>query len=314
MKRYFAPMEGITGYVFRNAFEKYFGNIEQYYSPFISPTQHKCMNNREKNDVLPSHNETISLVPQVMTNQAKQFLDTAMVLADMGYKEINLNLGCPSATVVTKGKGAGFLGRTEALHSFLEEVFTKCPIEISLKTRLGMEEKEEVWGLLALFQEYPVKEWTLHARVRADFYGGKADVDLFEELAKRCTIPLCYNGDIVTMEDHKNLEERFPWLQAVMIGRGFLANPALARQIAGGKATTKEEFWAFQEEICMGYKEIMSGERNTLFKMKELWSYWERMFAGREKEVKSVKKASSIATYLKAVEGVLDASYGTFLE
>lgn len=307
MKLYFAPMEGITGYVFRNAHEKYFASVKQYYSPFISPTQHKCMNHREKNDVLPTHNTKVSLIPQVLTNQAKQFLDTAVALENMGYGEININLGCPSATVATKGKGAGFLDRKDALHAFLEEIFAKCPIDISLKTRLGMYQPEEVWELLTIFQEYPVKEWILHTRVREDFYNGKANVELFGALAEKCKIPLCYNGDIATVEDYCILQEKFPNLQAVMLGRGLLANPSLARQIAGGSPITAGEFRKFQKEICMGYTEIMSGERNTLFKMKELWSYWEKLFFGREKEIKQVKKASSVPAYLEAVERVLPA-------
>lgn len=313
MKQYFAPMEGITGYVFRNAYEKYFASVDQYYSPFISPTQHKCMNHREKNDILPIHNMGISLIPQVLTNQTKQFLDTATALEDMGYKEINLNLGCPSATVVTKGKGAGFLERKDALHSFLEEVFAKCPINISLKTRLGMSHPEEVWELLTIFQEYPVKEWILHTRVREDFYNGEANMELFGELAEKCKIPLCYNGDIATIEDYNKLHEMFPNLQAVMLGRGLLSNPSLARQIAGGSPVTVGEFRAFQKEICMGYTEIMSGERNTLFKMKELWSYWEKLFFGQEKEIKRVKKASTVTSYLEAVENILPQDDNAYL-
>ena len=305
MKLYFAPMEGITGYVFRNAHEKYFGAVERYYSPFISPTQHKCMNHREKNDVLPAHNASISLIPQVLTNQVKPFLDTATALQDMGYGEINLNLGCPSATVVTKGKGAGFLDRKDALHAFLDEVFAKCPIEISLKTRLGMSRPEEVWELLLMFREYPIKEWILHGRVREDFYNGKANRALFGEVLEQSRIPLCYNGDVATIEDYHKLQELFPKLQAIMIGRGLLANPSLAREIKGGMPITVGEFRAFQKEICMGYKEIMSGERNTLFKLKELWSYWSRLFVGQEKEIKQVKKASSVAAYLEAVDRVL---------
>ena len=168
MKFYFAPMEGITGYVFRNAHHACFPSVDRYYTPFISPNQNRPMSPKEKRDVLPENNRNIPLIPQILTNNAAQFLQAAKVLADMGYEDVNLNLGCPSATVVTKGKGAGFLGEKQKLRAFLDEVYEQTPIPVSLKTRLGMRDPMEIVELLELFYPYPVKEWILHANGAKD--------------------------------------------------------------------------------------------------------------------------------------------------
>ncbi|MCI7656625.1 tRNA dihydrouridine synthase [Anaerotignum sp.] len=306
MKFYYAPMEGITGYVFRDAHHACFPSVDRYYTPFISPNQNRPMSPKEKRDVLPENNRNIPLIPQILTNNATQFLQAAKVLADMGYEEVNLNLGCPSATVVTKGKGAGFLAEREKLGAFLDEVYEQTPIPVSLKTRLGMRDQMEIVELLELFRPYPVKEWILHARIREDYYKYDPRLDAFEVAAKESPFPLCYNGDIFSVEDYERICQRFPQVTSVMLGRGLMANPALVRQINGGKPCTKEEFLSFHNRICHGYEEIMSGDRNVLFKMKELWAYWESLFIGEEKRIKKIKKANSLTEYHAAVSVLLE--------
>lgn len=306
MNFYFAPMEGITGYVFRNAHHACFPSVDRYYTPFLSPNQNRPMSPKEKRDVLPENNKNIPLIPQILTNNGKQFLQAAQVLADMGYREVNLNLGCPSATVVTKGKGAGFLAEKEKLRTFLDEIYEKTPIPVSLKTRLGMHDPMEILELLELFRPYPVKEWILHARIREDYYKFEPRLDAFAIAAEQSPFPLCYNGDIFSVSDFQLAQQRFPQISAVMLGRGLLANPALVREIRGGKPCTKEEFLSFHHRICHGYEEIMSGDRNVLFKMKELWAYWENLFEKEEKSLKKIRKANSLSEYHTAVLMLLD--------
>lgn len=306
MNFYFAPMEGITGYVFRNAHHACFPSVDRYYTPFLSPNQNRPMSPKEKRDVLPENNKKIPLIPQILTNNGKQFLQAARVLADMGYQEVNLNLGCPSATVVTKGKGAGFLAEKEKLRTFLDEIYEKTPIPVSLKTRLGMHDPMEILELLELFRPYPVKEWILHARIREDYYKFEPRLDAFAIAAEQSPFPLCYNGDIFSVSDFQLAQQRFPQISAVMLGRGLLANPALVREIRGGKPCTKEEFLSFHHRICHGYEEIMSGDRNVLFKMKELWAYWENLFEKEEKSLKKIRKANSLSEYHTAVLMLLD--------
>lgn len=306
MNFYFAPMEGITGYVFRNAHHACFPSVDRYYTPFLSPNQNRPMSPKEKREVLPENNKNIPLIPQILTNNGKQFLQAARVLADMGYQEVNLNLGCPSATVVTKGKGAGFLAEKEKLRTFLDEIYEKTPIPVSLKTRLGMHDPMEILELLELFRPYPVKEWILHARIREDYYKFEPRLDAFAIAAEQSPFPLCYNGDIFSVSDFQLAQQRFPQISAVMLGRGLLANPALVREIRGGKPCTKEEFLSFHHRICHGYEEIMSGDRNVLFKMKELWAYWENLFEKEEKSLKKIRKANSLSEYHTAVLMLLD--------
>ena len=204
MKIYAAPMEGVTGYVYRNAHRHYFQGIDKYYTPFLTPKKGKGWTSREKNDIAPEHNRNMTVVPQILTNQAEDFVRMAEKLADCGYEEINLNLGCPSGTVVSKGKGAGFLARPQMLEAFLEEIFSAFPVladgksrmEISIKTRLGMEEAEEFLPLMEMYRRYPLKELIIHPRVREDYYANRPDWDAFERALSGCPFPVVYNGDL----------------------------------------------------------------------------------------------------------------------
>ena len=306
MRYALAPMEGVTGHVFRQAHAACFGPADKYLTPFLSPNQNLCFTSRERAEVLPEHNDGLNVVPQLLTSNAAHFLWASRELAAMGYREVNLNLGCPSATVVTKGKGAGFLGEKEKLRAFLDEVYEHTPIPVSLKTRLGMRDPMEILELLELFRQYPVKEWILHARIREDYYKYEPRLDAFEVAAKESPFPLCYNGDIFSVADYESICQRFPQVTSVMLGRGLMANPALIRQIKGGNPCTKEEFLSFHNRISHGYEEIMSGDRNVLFKMKELWAYWESLFIGEEKRIKKIKKANSLAEYHAAVSFLLE--------
>src|SRR5699024_4392227 len=130
---------GVTGYVYRNAHRKYFRGIDKYFTPFLTPKQGKGWTSREKNDVAPEHNRTLVLVPQILTNRAEDFVRMAEKLADCGYGEVNLKLGCPSGTVVAKGKGCGFLADRDQLLHFFTYVFDHMreDIRVSVKTRLG---------------------------------------------------------------------------------------------------------------------------------------------------------------------------------
>ena len=206
MQFYMAPMEGITGYIYRAAYHKSFGNIDRYFAPFIMSRR---LNQKEIRDILPENNEGMELIPQILTNRAEDFLAIAKEIRQYGYDKVNLNLGCPSATVVTKGKGAGFLGEKEKLRAFLDEVYEHTPISVSLKTRLGMRDPMEIVELLELFRQYPVKEWILHARIREDYYKYEPRLDAFEVAAKESPFPLCYNGDIFSVGDYESIVSAF---------------------------------------------------------------------------------------------------------
>lgn len=336
-KFYLAPMEGITGYIFRNAYNKYYGDVDYYVTPFISPTQNKILSHRELEDILPEHNAGINVIPQILSNNADLFIETAKQLADYGYKEVNLNLGCPSGTVVSKFKGAGFLADLDRLDDFLNRIFEvvngQMGMDISIKTRIGRDEPEEFHSLLIIFNQYPIKLLTVHPRVQKEFYKGKCHLEIFEEAVKESENPLCYNGDINTIADYEKISERFPNVDNFMIGRGILRNPNLVGSIKSDLISKtdlskvnlnetkinglslnkfelndfdKKKLRSFHDELYAGYEEIFSGDRNVLFKMKELWFYLGDSFSGCEKMLKQIKKATKKESYYAAINAIFN--------
>lgn len=310
MKFYLAPLEGITGYIYRNAYQKYFHNVDKYFTPFITPHTKRCLNSKEKNDILPEHNQGMKVVPQILTNCANDFVNIAGTLKEYGYEEVNLNLGCPSGTVVSKRRGSGFLAYPVQLKDFLEEVLAKVDMRISIKTRIGKDDSEEWEALLELYNQYPLEELIIHPRIQTDFYKNKPDWQAYEYAVHNSKNPLCYNGDIFSVTDYKNLLQEFPNTDTVMLGRGIIANPQLIDMIQTGNV---KEDWgkikAFHDEVCSGYEAVLSGDRNVLFKMKELWFYMGQMFEGNEKYMKKIKKSQSLAEY----RGVVKGMFGEYL-
>lgn len=297
MNFYLAPLEGITGHIYRTALYQCFDGFDKYFIPFIKPNQKGHFSTREKKDVMPEHNQGMYAVPQILTNNVEDFLRTAEKLACYGYKEINLNLGCPSKTVVTKGRGAGFLEDLRKLDQFLEEIFEKCSLEISIKTRIGMEDPEEFENILPIYNKYPLKELIIHPRVQKEFYKNTPKFDIYGWAVEHSKAPLCYNGDICSMEDLEKLMERFPETDTVMMGRGVLADPALGRKLKGGSGATKEELRRFHDLLYAAYCEEMSGDRTILYKMKEMWFYLHPMFSDGKKYFKKIKKCEKCVVY-----------------
>ena len=297
MSFYFAPMEGVTGYIYRNAHHRYFGGVSRYYAPFIALKQNEAMSTREQRDVMPENNREVTLIPQLLTNRADLFLRGARELEQLGYTEVNFNLGCPSGTVVPKKKGAGFLSVPDQLEHFLEEIFAKCPIDISIKTRLGIEQPEEFEDILDLYNDFPLKELIVHARVQKDMYNNTANWDAFALAADQCKCPLCYNGDIFSVEDYRRFRERFPQVENVMLGRGLLRNPALACEMQGQNTMNKTALRAFHDEILQNYRESFSGDKPVLFKMKELWLAMLPLFQGGDSYLKKFKKVDKLSQY-----------------
>lgn len=309
MEYYFAPMEGITGYIHRNVHHSLFPGISKYFTAFIAPGQKGKFSAREKNDILPDHNRGICTVPQLLTNNPQDFITTAVKLGELGYREINLNLGCPSRTVVTKYRGSGFLAKPGELDAFFAEVFSACggegslgEMQISVKTRLGVEEPEEFFRILDIYNRYPLKELIIHPRTQRDFYSGPVHMDLFAYGAEHSRCPVCYNGDIRTGEDMRALEERFPALDRGMIGRGLLVDPALHLQLQGGRMPDKAALRTFHDRIYDWYRQEMPGARPVLFKMKELWAYMGQLFEDGRRPLKKIRKAERTEAYEAAVE------------
>ena len=313
MQIYYAPLEGITGFLYRNLFHEYFGEgIDKYFTPFLVPTGGGYTKNRSMKDILPEYNEGMPVVPQLLSNNAEDFLALSGKIRDFGYEEINLNLGCPYRTVVSKGRGSGFLAKKEELESFLDRIFAGCQdrIAISVKTRIGLESMEEWEEILELYNQYPMKELIIHPRLQKEFYTGKPHMEAFDLALAKSKNPLCYNGDIFTREDYLKFTEHYLTVDKVMIGRGFLTNPGLLSEIRQGKKMTKGELKEFHDRLYKEYRILMGEDKNTLFKMKELWNYMQYLFIGNlqdktaEKYIKKIRKALKATEYEAAVNGL----------
>ena len=306
VKYYMAPLESVTTWIYRQAHAKIYGRLDKYFIPFLEPHEKRDFKTRELQEILPEHNENIYAVPQILTNRSEGFIKLAKALKEWGYEEINLNLGCPSKTVVTKGKGSGFLAKPEELKLFLTEIFDALSgeVKISVKTRIGKEDPEEFPALLELFNKYPMEELIIHPRVQKDGYGNVPRLEIYELAEKQSMNPICYNGDLYTREQIRNLTERFPGTQRLMFGRGFLRNPGLLYNEGKDSEETFEKFWAFHDLVYEGYQERNMGDRNVLFKMKELWSYQVYQFSEPERLFKLFKKAQDCKEYEQMIRNL----------
>ena len=302
MKIYFAPLEGITGHIFRNAYNEIYGHIDKYFAPFISPSEKCPITPRERKEITPENNQGFYLVPQILTCRSEHFIEGARELQAMGYKEINLNLGCPSGTVCAKGKGAGFLPETLALQKFLDDIYSYAEsdgVKISIKTRLGYFNPDEFYDLLDIFNKYPVSELIVHPRIKSDFYKGEPRKEYYAYALEHSKCPLVYNGNIFSAKDYEEYSGSFgTGLDPVMLGRGLISDPSLADKLKGFTAETDfAKFKRLHDAIYHGYQKVMSPDINVLYKMRELWSYWQTLFDGKERDIKRLLKAKKYEEY-----------------
>ena len=312
MKIYFAPLEGITNHIFRNAYNEIYGHIDKYFAPFISPSEKCPITPRERKEVTPENNQGFYLVPQILTCRSEHFIEGAKELRAMGYKEINLNLGCPSGTVCAKGKGAGFLPETLALQKFLDDIYSYAEsdgVKISIKTRLGYFNPDEFYDLLDIFNKYPVSELIVHPRIKSDFYKGEPRKEYYAYALEHSKCPLVYNGNILSAKDYEEYSGSFGTsLDPVMLGRGLISDPSLADKLKGFTAETDfAKFKRLHDTIYHEYQKVMSPDINVLYKMRELWSYWQTLFDGKERDIKRLLKAKKYAEYEDVVyRGLLE--------
>lgn len=307
MKYYLAPLEGITTYIYRRNYEQFYGGIDRYFAPFVS---NKRLSRKELADLIPEHNEGVTLIPQVLTNRVEEFLSVTEELRSFGYDTVNLNLGCPSGTVVPKNRGAGFLRVPDDLDVFLSEIFEKCPMKISVKTRIGLTSLEEWPRLLEIYNKYPLEELIIHPRLQKEQYTGVPHVDHYRMAVETIRdIPLCYNGDIVSKASFHAVRSEVPSIDTVMIGRGLLATPALTGALKEKNpepfVPDKEQLRAFHDSLYIDYQRKMTGgDLPVLFKMKEIWSFMHKSFETPEKPLKKIRKANRFRDYEAAVDAM----------
>lgn len=331
MKFYFAPMEGITLYPLRNIHHEMFGgSIDKYYTPFLTAHHNFHFKKREKRDAQPEFTQGFDnygdeIVPQIMANRPDTFLWAAREMKKLGYNEANLNLGCPAATVTNSHKGAGLLIDTEYLDKMLGDIFdeyekdvesaadadSRFLPDISIKTRLGFTDEAEADTLMRIYAKYPVKELTIHARVREDFYKGQPRLDAFKRVVEIYRneggrADICYNGNIFSKDDLTKLETEIgsDEISSVMLGRGLLTDPALARVLSGGESLKAEELREYLGKLYDEYAKFIPEERNVIFKMLEHWAFLHEHFEDCDKNLKQIRKARSKGEYSAAVNAM----------
>lgn len=294
MNYYAAPMEGLTDRVWRQAHQKWFGPAgaaDRYYAPFLSPPENRVLIKKKMAELEPAANPGVQVIPQLLAKDGELAAWMIGELRRMGYTEVNLNFGCPSGTVTAKGKGSGMLRDPQKLDAFLDAVFSQAGGPVSVKTRLGVARAEEFGEILNVYNKYPLCELTIHPRVMKQLYRGQADREAFAAYLPACTVPVCYNGDVTTVDDLRALEAAFPGLSGIMVGRGLIADPALLRKAVGGPAASREELRGYHDELYHGYTEAFGMASCAVSRMKAHWFYLIHLFNGADALEKPLRKA-----------------------
>jgi len=303
---YLAPLQGFTDFHFRNAYQKYFGEVDQYFSPWIKLDGEGKLKNSQIRDVNPENNHGVKLIPQVMCNNSDDFLYLTNYLFDLGYEEINWNLGCPHPMITKRNLGSALLKNPDKIISILDEVLPKMQNKLSLKMRLGFENEDESIQLLPLLNDYPLTEIIIHARTAVQMYKGKANTDAFENCVEQTNHELVYNGDLNSLKMFKELSDRFPQIKKWMIGRGLIANPCFATMIKNDSDELPENykrvFLDFHNHLMESYALHLSGEKHLLIKMISFWEYFSNSFNDAHKAHKRIKKAKTLIAYNEAVK------------
>ena len=296
MNVYFAPMEGVTDAIYRRVHHRNFGGVHKYFMPFISPSHSMTFSRRERFDMDPRQNEGVPAVPQILTNRADYFNALALMLRDMGYQELNLNLGCPSGTVTAKGKGSALLRDADALQTLLDGIYAHPVLPISIKTRIGYEDTREWPALLEIFRQYPLHELIVHPRTRQEFYRGIPH----REACGLIQADYIYNGNLFTVSDALYFTATDPFVSGLMLGRGLAGNPALAQEINGGDRLTLNALCAFHDDLYREYLRFWP-ESAVIGRMHLVLKYICGCFEYGEAVVRALRKVKTPEEYENAV-------------
>ena len=300
-----SPLQGFTDFRFRNAQNKLFGGIDTFYSPYIRLNGKMVIKPSYERDLLPENNLDLEVIPQVITNDADEFLFVAKYVRELGYKELNWNLGCPYPMVTKSGMGSGLISNPEKINHILHRAHTESDIIVSMKMRLGYENSEEILDVLPILDTYPIKNIAIHARIGKQLYKGGVNLDAFQQCIDNTKHKLYYNGDITSVAKFHEMQQRFPTIDHWMIGRGLISDPFLPKMIKNNTseypANKIELFSAFHDTLYAIYSESLSGSTHILLKMYHLWEYFSATFSNPHKVLKKIKKAQSIRNYEAAV-------------
>lgn len=308
-----SPLQGFTDFRFRNAFNNHFGGIDTYYAPYIRLNGKFAIKPAYERDLLPENNIGIELIPQIITNNADEFLFVADYVQQLGYKELNWNLGCPYPMVTKHGMGSGLINDSKKINNILNEIHTKSDVVVSMKMRLGYENSEEILQVLPILDNYPLKNIAIHARIGKQLYKGSVNLEAFQKCIDATNHQLYYNGDITSVTKFREMQQLFPMIKHWMIGRGIIADPFLPSMIKNNTSKYPENkielFRLFHDTLFNEYSSSLSGQHHLLLKMYHLWEYFSILFSNPRKMLKKIKKATNIRKYQIAVKEILDTEY-----
>lgn len=304
-----SPLQGFTDFRFRNAFHQYFGGIDTFYAPYIRLDGKLVIKSSYQRDLKLENNTTLNLIPQVMTNDAEEFLFVVNYIQSLGYKELNWNLGCPYPMVTKRGMGSGLVKESDKIAYILDRVYNETEVVISMKMRMGYDHSNEILETLPVLEKYPIKNIAIHARIGKQLYKGGVDLDAFQRCIENTSHKLYYNGDITTVAKCKEMQDRFPSIDHWMIGRGLISDPFLPSMIKANTDEYPENRWerfsAFHDTIYKEYDEFLSGPTPIKMKMLGFWEFFSQSFSDPQKTYKAIKKANNPNAYQQAVSEIL---------
>ena len=310
------PFQGITDAPFRNVFKRHFGGIDKFYTPFFTGIhKEEHAKNLQGEEIDPKCNDVETLTPQILSTDAEEILRFAKQCKQLGYKEINLNMGCPFPRVANKKRGCGLLPYPDKVEELLERVFEEIDIKFSVKCRLGYFNDDEINAILPIFNRFPLSELIIHPRIGKQLYKGEADVERFAALIPSINAPLVYNGDIVSVESFERIHEAVRPVDQFMLGRGILANPFLAEEIANDierdtsnaplqQQNKTERLHAYIIDLYEDRLHHAGGSPKVLGRMKELWSYLMHSFDAPQDIWRKIKKINALKEYEEQVEQI----------
>ncbi len=305
---HFAPLQGYTDAIYRQAHARIFGGIASYYTPFVR-IEHGDFRRKDVRELEAENNRGVVLTPQLIASTPETILHILSLFIEKGYQKVDINLGCPFPTLAKRHNGAGLLAYPDEVKALLSAAIESHPdIRFSVKMRLGWEDAAECMALLPLLNSLPLSHITMHPRLGKQQYKGEVDLEAFQRFYAECEKPLVYNGDLLTLDDIERIESRFPRLAGLMIGRGLLANPALAIEYQQGEPLSPQ---AMMEKIRLLHADVFSqygnllegGEQQLLTKMRTFWEYL--LPDGDRKAKKVIHKTSKLSNYQAAVSNLL---------
>ena len=302
---HFAPLQGYTDDVYRRIHHELMGGIQTYYTPFLR-MEGGGVRSKDMRDIRPEFNEGVPVVPQIIVKSMKEFDFLTGIVEEKGYTRVDINMGCPFPLQAKHGRGSGLLAHVDIIEEMAKAIAAKSQLKFSVKMRLGWENANEWRPVLDILNSTPLEQITLHPRIGTQQYKGSVSMEAFEEFYKLCKHPLIYNGDVTSVDDIRKLEEKYPKLAGVMIGRGLLARPSLALEYASGVELSWEKrrslLLDFHDRMKAHYETTANSETQVHSRLRLFWEYMEEEL-GR-KAYKKIMKAGNLKNYLSAVREI----------